>query len=126
MLFQMMFGIFSINNLCRFHVSSFSSAHVYLRVSPDISELSDIPGEVLEECAQLTKWNSIEGSKRGSVKIVYTFARNLRKEKTMATGEVAFHDESKCVYMNVSTNKKLAKSLLKTKREEFPNLQSIH
>jgi hypothetical protein len=105
-------------------VSSFSSAHFYLRMDPDINDLADIPKEILEEVAQLTKWNSIEGSKRGSVKIVYTFAKNLRKDKTMATGEVSFVDESKCQYMNVSTNKKLVKTLLKTKKEAHPNLQS--
>lgn len=90
----------------------------------DVHDLDEVPKEILEECAQITKWNSIEGSKRGSVKIVYTYSTNLKKDKTMATGEVAFFDESKCRYMNVSTNKKLAKTLLKSKHEEYPNLQS--
>ena len=109
----------------RFHVSSLSSAHVYLRMPDDINDLDEIPKEILEECAQLTKENSIQGSKKGSVKIVYTFASNLRKEKSMAIGEVSFYDESKCMYMNVATNKKVVKAIMKTKREEHPNLQSI-
>ena len=106
-------------------MSGFSSAHVYLRLPDDIGDLADIPKDIVEECLQITKWNSIEGSKRGSVKVVYTFAKNLKKEKTMATGEVAFHEESQCRYENIATNKKLVKTILKTKREEFPNLQSM-
>eukprot|EP00826_Nyctotherus_ovalis_P051871 TRINITY_DN650_c0_g3_i16.p3 TRINITY_DN650_c0_g3~~TRINITY_DN650_c0_g3_i16.p3 ORF type:complete len:128 (+),score=36.69 TRINITY_DN650_c0_g3_i16:273-656(+) len=90
----------------------------------ELKDINDIPKEILEECGQLTKENSIQGCKKGSVKIVYTFAANLRKEKPMATGEVSFHDNSKCMYMNISTNKKLVKAIIKTKREENPDLKS--
>eukprot|EP00826_Nyctotherus_ovalis_P051872 TRINITY_DN650_c0_g3_i3.p2 TRINITY_DN650_c0_g3~~TRINITY_DN650_c0_g3_i3.p2 ORF type:complete len:163 (+),score=87.23 TRINITY_DN650_c0_g3_i3:273-761(+) len=92
----------------------------------ELKDINDIPKEILEECGQLTKENSIQGCKKGSVKIVYTFAANLRKEKPMATGEVSFHDNSKCMYMNISTNKKLVKAIIKTKREENPDLKRIY
>ena len=120
----MMCGIIWYN--LRFHVSSLSSAHVYLRMPEDIASLSDIPKEILEECGQLTKENSIQGCKKGSVKIIYTFAANLKKERPMATGEVSFHDTTKCEYFNVSTDKKLIKALMKTKKEEYPNLKGKH
>ena len=94
-------------------------------MDPDIEELAEIPADVVEEAAQFTKFNSIEGSKRGSVKVVYCFAKNLKKEKQMATGQVGFVDESKCVYVNCSTNNKLAKAILKSKEEKYPNLQSL-
>jgi len=44
----------------------------------------------------------------------------------MATGEVAFFDESQCRYISCSIDKKLAKSILKSKREEYPNLQKAY
>jgi hypothetical protein len=44
-----------------FHVDKLSSAHIYLRM--DEGETWDrIPEQLLIDCAQLTKANSIEGS----------------------------------------------------------------
>lgn len=61
-----------------FHVDNYSSAHVYLRLE-DLDEIDEIPQELFEEMCQLTKANSIEGSKKNVVDIVYTFADNLLK-----------------------------------------------
>lgn len=44
----------------RFHVDKLSSAHVYLRL-PDGITIDTIPAEILEECCQLVKQNSIQG-----------------------------------------------------------------
>jgi hypothetical protein len=44
----------------QFHVDNLSSAHVYLRMPPG-EEWTSIKIELLEDCAQLTKANSIEG-----------------------------------------------------------------
>lgn len=44
----------------KFHVDNLSSAHVYLRLKPGESWTS-IPQTLLEDCAQLTKANSIDG-----------------------------------------------------------------
>jgi hypothetical protein len=44
----------------QFHVDNLSSAHIYLRLREGDS-WEDIPKELLEDCAQLTKANSIEG-----------------------------------------------------------------
>jgi predicted ribosome quality control (RQC) complex YloA/Tae2 family protein len=75
-----------------FHVDDLSSAHVYLKPLDGWS-LDTIPKAVLQDCAQLTKANSIQGSKLPSVRIVYTPASNLRKEKSFEVGQVAFHNE---------------------------------
>ena len=51
-----------------FHVDGVSSAHVYLRL-PRGMGLDEIPADVLEDCGQLTKANSISGCKQDSVKV---------------------------------------------------------
>lgn len=45
----------------RFHVDKLSSAHVYLRL-PQGMTWDAIPQDVLQECCQLVKANSIEGA----------------------------------------------------------------
>lgn len=45
----------------QFHVDNLSSAHVYLRMHAGDTWTS-IPEELLKDCAQLTKANSIEGN----------------------------------------------------------------
>lgn len=48
--------------LClQFHVDKLSSAHVYLRLREG-ETWDTIPEELLQDCAQLTKANSIEGA----------------------------------------------------------------
>lgn len=44
----------------QFHVDNLSSAHVYLRMR-DGETWDNIPQALLDDCAQLTKANSIEG-----------------------------------------------------------------
>ena len=83
-----------------FHVDNFSSAHVYLRLKP-FEDISQIPAAVLEDMAQLTKENSIEGKKQPSVRVIYTLASNLKKTGDMDIGSVTFHDRSKVHTINV-------------------------
>lgn len=45
----------------KFHADNLSSAHIYLRLTPE-QQWDALPKELVEECAQLTKANSIEGS----------------------------------------------------------------
>lgn len=49
-----------------FHVDKLSSAHVYLRLPPG-QNIEDIPSSLLDDCAQLVKQNSIEGSKMNDI-----------------------------------------------------------
>eukprot|EP01128_Nolandella_sp_AFSM9_P001811 TRINITY_DN12219_c0_g1_i1.p1 TRINITY_DN12219_c0_g1~~TRINITY_DN12219_c0_g1_i1.p1 ORF type:complete len:207 (+),score=65.16 TRINITY_DN12219_c0_g1_i1:72-692(+) len=107
-----------------FHVDDLSSAHVYLRLQ-DGWTIDTIPEGVLEDCCQLVKANSIQGSKRKSVKIVYTMWSNLKKTGSMDVGQIGFHDESARRYHTVSKENIIINRLKKTKREEHPNLADL-
>ena len=72
-----------------FHVDKVSSAHVYLRL-PEGMHIDSIPEELVEDCAQLVKANSIEGNKMNNVDVVYTMWDNLKKTGDMAVGQVLF------------------------------------
>jgi hypothetical protein len=103
-----------------FHVDNLSSAHVYLRLparadaqAPPASAAAGgaassasastsssstaaplrwdaLPEALLAECGQLCKANSIEGSKKASVAVIYTPWSNLRKDGSMDVGQVGF------------------------------------
>ncbi|CAH8870605.1 unnamed protein product [Trichobilharzia szidati] len=73
-----------------FHVDALSSAHVYLRLKEGES-LDDVPDAVIQDCAQLVKENSIQGSKLNDVTVVYTKWENLKKTNDMDVGQVGFH-----------------------------------
>lgn len=108
-----------------FHVHGHSSAHVYLRL-PKGDEWTAIPDEVVHECAQLTKANSIEGSKLSHVPVVYTPWANLRKEENMADGQVGFHDR-KQIKMTVVEHRinAIVNRLNKTKTEAHNNPREL-
>ncbi|EGT48444.1 hypothetical protein CAEBREN_22648 [Caenorhabditis brenneri] len=74
-----------------FHVDKLSSAHVYLRL-PQGMTIDSIPEDLLQDCCQLVKQNSIEGCKLNNVAIVYTMWSNLKKTGDMAVGQVGFHN----------------------------------
>ncbi|KAA6365618.1 MAG: putative coiled-coil protein [Streblomastix strix] len=81
-----------------FHVDGLSSAHVYLRHLPDLRgfpveiDPTLIPEDVLEECLQLVKGNSIEGCKLSKCSVCWTVFSNLKKDGSMAVGQVGFFD----------------------------------
>lgn len=72
-----------------FHADKHSSAHVYLRLSPS-QTITTIPEELINDLAQLTKANSIEGNRVDSVTIIYTAWSNLKKSGGMDVGQVSF------------------------------------
>ena len=106
-----------------FHVDNLSSAHVYLRLPHAIKSFSEIPDEIIQECAQLTKANSIQGCKKASCGINYTWARNLLKQIGMETGSVSFHNPSEVKRIAINKDKDIVKRIMKTKREEHPNFE---
>lgn len=75
-----------------FHVDDHSSAHVYVRM-PRGKGMDDLTPEMIDECCQLTKANSIAGCKLNHVKIVFTPWSNLHKTQGMEAGQVGFHSE---------------------------------
>lgn len=77
-----------------FHVDKLSSAHVYLRIPNTVPwQWDTLPESLLEDCAQLVKYNSIEGNKRNNLQVVYTPWSNLKKTGDMVTGQVGFHKD---------------------------------
>eukprot|EP01118_Nematostelium_gracile_P007325 TRINITY_DN2380_c0_g1_i1.p1 TRINITY_DN2380_c0_g1~~TRINITY_DN2380_c0_g1_i1.p1 ORF type:complete len:210 (+),score=62.86 TRINITY_DN2380_c0_g1_i1:42-671(+) len=107
-----------------FHVDKHSSAHVYLRLKPG-DTMTSIPPQVLEDCCQLVKANSIEGSKLNNITIVYTPWSNLKKTGDMDVGQVGFHDSKLVLKYKVEKKKnEIINRLNKTKREAHPDLKA--
>lgn len=101
-----------------FHVDSHSSAHVYVRMPPG-KGMEDLTEEMIEECCQLTKQNSIEGCKLNDIKIVFTPWSNLKKTNGMEVGQVGFHKESLRRYHTVfKKNTTILNRLEKTRVEK--------
>ena len=105
----------------RFHVHDLSSAHVYVRMAPG-KGIADIPDEVMEDCLQLVKHNSIQGDKLQSVTVVITPWTNLNKTPSMDVGQVGFHDESIVVKKTVIKNATIFKALEKTRTQRVVDL----
>ncbi|XP_075194976.1 coiled-coil domain-containing protein 25 isoform X2 [Anomaloglossus baeobatrachus] len=105
-----------------FHVDKLSSAHVYLRLHKD-QTMDDIPKDVLTDCAQLVKANSIQGCKMNNINVVYTAWSNLRKTGDMDVGQIGFHRQKDVKSINVEKKvNEILNRLEKTKDERFPDL----
>ena len=101
-----------------FHVDSLSSAHVYVRL-PYGANMDELTDEMIEECCQLVKANSIQGCKLNDVRIVYTPWSNLKKTGDMDVGQVGYHDPSKQRFFTVKKkNNALLNALEKTRVEK--------
>lgn len=106
-----------------FHVDKVSSAHVYLRLKPG-EDLDSIPLEVVQDCAQLVKANSIQGNKMNNIQMVYTLWSNLKKTGDMAVGQVGFHNSKDVRFIKVEKRiNEIVNRLNKTKEEKFPDLR---
>ena len=92
-----------------FHVADLSSAHVYLRVPEGVTSLKEIPAELVQECSQLTKANSIEGCKKDRVGINFTWARNLKKTAGMETGAVSFFNHQEVMTIKIEKDAPIVK-----------------
>ena len=53
----------------------------------------------------------------------YTWARNLKKTIGMEVGSVTYHNTSIVKRCVINKDKEMVKRIMKTKREEFPNLE---
>ncbi|KAF1990727.1 hypothetical protein K402DRAFT_417486 [Aulographum hederae CBS 113979] len=113
----------SNTNTSQFHVDNLSSAHIYLR-QPEGCAWDAIPEELLKDCAQLTKANSIEGNKKDNITVIYTPWSNLKKDGSMAVGQVGFKDQKKVKRVHVIERENpVVNRLNKTKVEKFPDLR---
>ncbi|MCO5574096.1 hypothetical protein L7F22_027873 [Adiantum nelumboides] len=107
-----------------FHVDKLSSAHVYVRLHKG-QTIENISPELLEDCAQLVKANSIQGNKLNNLDVVYTPWSNLRKTASMDVGQVGFHNSKlvKTVRVEKRINE-VVNRLNKTKVERTPDLKA--
>lgn len=106
-----------------FHVDNLSSAHIYVRLR-DGETWDNIPEELLKDCAQLTKANSIEGNKKNNITVIYTPWSNLKKDGSMAVGQVGFKDNKKVKRIHVVERENpIVNRLNKTKVEKHPDLR---
>ncbi|KAK3170891.1 hypothetical protein OEA41_002975 [Lepraria neglecta] len=115
---------------CDFHVDNLSSAHIYVRLSPE-QKWDSLPAALVEDCAQLTKANSIEGNKKDNVTIIYTPWSNLLKNSSMATGQVSFHDQKKTKKILVTTRtnsiiNRLEKTRTVSSPDELPAAKEVY
>ncbi|KAG7112174.1 Coiled-coil domain-containing protein 25 like [Verticillium longisporum] len=77
---------------------------------------------LLDDLAQLTKANSIEGNKKDNVTVIYTPWSNLKKDGSMATGQVSFKDPRKVKRILVPQRENpIVNRLNKTKVEAKPD-----
>ncbi|GBG84801.1 hypothetical protein CBR_g39177 [Chara braunii] len=107
-----------------FHVDKLSSAHVYLRLRKG-QTIEDISPEVLEDCAQLVKANSIQGNKINNVDVVYTPWANLKKTAAMDVGQVGFHSSKAVRTVRVEKRiNEVVNRLNKTRVERKPDLKA--
>eukprot|EP00249_Psilotum_nudum_P021570 c28157_g1_i1 orf=388-1035(-) len=107
-----------------FHVDKLSSAHVYLRLQKG-ETMDSIPPEILEDCAQLVKANSIQGNKLNNLDVVYTPWTNLKKTPSMDVGQVGFHNSKLVRTTRVEKRiNEIVNRLNKTKIERRPDLKA--
>ena len=80
-----------------------------------------MPANIIMECAQLCKANSIEGCKLKEVDVVYTLWANLQKTHDMEAGQIGYHDRSQVIKVHVVKDNSIVNRITKTKEERFPN-----
>ncbi|KAJ7520711.1 hypothetical protein O6H91_19G019000 [Diphasiastrum complanatum] len=106
-----------------FHVDKLSSAHVYLRLNKG-QTIDSITSELLEDCAQLVKANSIQGNKLNNIDVVYTPWLNLKKTPAMDVGQVGFQNPRLVRTTRVEKRiNEVVNRLNKTKVERTPDLK---
>jgi len=102
-----------------FHADKLSSAHVYLRFPKDTPvDLDKIPESVLNECLQLTKANSIQGSKLKSIRVIYTKWSNLHKTPGMDVGAVGYVNPKDVLGRTIEKDREILLRIRKSKVEK--------
>ncbi|AJS96892.1 Jlp2p [Saccharomyces cerevisiae YJM1463] len=112
-------------NYVWFHADKYSSGHVYLKLRPNEKTIDDIPQEVICDCLQLCKSESIQGNKMPQCTILITPWHNLRKNRYMNPGEVSFKSLRQCRKMECGArDNKILNRLAKTRVELFNNVEA--
>ncbi|KAL3232521.1 Protein JLP2 [Nakaseomyces bracarensis] len=113
-------------NYMWFHADKYSSGHVYLKMNTEEKGLEDVPSEVVNDCLQLCKSESIQGNKLPQCTILYTPWHNLRKNRYMKPGEVSFKSLKYCKRKECfARDNKVLNRLTKTRVEVIDNVESF-
>ncbi|SCU96870.1 LAME_0F17722g1_1 [Lachancea meyersii CBS 8951] len=111
-------------NYVWFHADKYSSGHVYLKLKDDEKDLADVPRDVVSDCLQLCKANSIQGNKLSQCTMLVTPWINLRKNGDMKPGEVAFKSMRKIQkFQCYARDNKVLNRLEKTRVEVAENVE---
>ena len=111
-----------LSSAARFHVDNVSSPHVYVRLGPG-QGIDDLTPDAIRDASQWVKAQSIEGCKLATATILYTPWANLRKDGSMATGQVSFHSPAAVRrYAVLERDKETLRRLEKTREERTPDL----
>ncbi|QEU62400.1 Jlp2 [Kluyveromyces lactis] len=109
-----------------FHADKYSSGHIYLKLKPDEKTLQDVPREVLQDCLQLCKSESIQGNKLPQCTILSTPWHNLRKSGYMKPGEVSYKSMKAVRKMDCfARDNTILNRLQKTRIEIIDDLESL-
>jgi hypothetical protein len=68
------------------------NSNVFYIFSNQNQTLDDVPMSIIEDAAQLVKYNSIQGNKMNDIDVVYTMWSNLLKTEGMEVGQVIFFE----------------------------------
>lgn len=111
-------------NYIWFHADKYSSGHVYLKLLSTEKSLDDVPPDVINDCLQLCKSESIQGNKLPQCTIICTPWHNLRKNKYMKPGEVSFKSTRMIKKLECyARDNKVLNRLQKTRLEVFENVE---
>ncbi|KAM0436624.1 hypothetical protein ACHAPT_002332 [Fusarium lateritium] len=114
---------FENEDLIKFGWDEDVCAHIYLRMKEG-QEWDSLPEELVMDLAQLTKANSIEGNKKDNITVIYTPWSNLKKDGSMAVGQVGFKDQRKVKRVLVPQRENpIVNRLNKTKVEQKPDFK---
>ena len=81
--------------------------------------LLQLSKDVIIDCAQLVKANSITGNKMNDVDVVYTMWNNLKKTADMDVGQIGFHSQKAVKKIRLETrDNAIVNRLNKTKVEK--------
>ncbi|CCF55475.1 hypothetical protein KAFR_0A00370 [Kazachstania africana CBS 2517] len=111
-------------NYVWFHTDKYSSAHVYLKLQPNEKSLDDVPDDVLNDCLQMVKANSIQANKMVQCTIIISPWTNLKKNRFMKPGEVSFKSLKMCRRKQAfQRDNKILNRLTKTRVELFEDVE---
>ncbi|CAI5121417.1 ANM_HP_G0221950.mRNA.1.CDS.1 [Saccharomyces cerevisiae] len=107
-------------NYVWFHADKYSSGHVYLKLRPNEKTIDDIPQEVICDCLQLCKSESIQGNKMPQCTILITPWHTEKNTKKTKNGDffVNYIESNRSNLIEEEKLRKVAKKNQKKKNKQ--------